>query len=215
MLLTATPAPTDDTMFRFRLPNVVSQTQEWQLNQKVIRETNTPGQYVIKIPKGVSQLVLAKYKVDPKILNGKPPLLLLPQWNIAPNGAKLIARYKVNHKFISPQTEVSFLAQIDPENTVVACSSHEPANTMRYNAPKQKCLWTLPLPQLDGALSVTMSTKSAIQPQPMLVNFACDSVLMSGLEIDSETDHALNSSSNCRLLQVVKRIKAGTFSASV
>jgi hypothetical protein len=216
IVLTATPAPETDILFRFRLPNVAATTTEWQLNPKCIRETQQiPGQYVVKVPKGVAQLALVRYKVDPKTTNNKPPLLLLPSWQITPQSAKLVARYKVNHRYISPQTEVSFLATVDPEGSVLSCAAHEPANTMRYSAAKQKCLWTLPLPQMDGAVSVSLQTRATIQPQPVLVNFAVENSahLMSGLEVDAETDSALNAAAHCYLQRVVKRIKAGTFSA--
>jgi hypothetical protein len=217
LLLRVTPTPTEnDLLFRVRIPGFASSAvTDLLLNSKIIRESpSTPGQYVIKVPKGTAQLALARYKVDSK--TSKPPLLLLPQWSHASgNMSKLVARYKVNHRYISPQTEISMLAQVDPPGSVTTCINHEPANTMKYAAAKQKCLWTLPLAQADGAISVTLQTSAPIQPHPLLVNFVQDSstLLLSGLDADGDADAAVNAAANCYLQKVVKRIRAGVYSA--
>ena len=212
--------PDTDLLFRFRLPGVAAATLEWQLNAKCIRESpSTPDQLVVKVPRGVTQLALARYKVNPQTTAGKPPLLVLPQWAHAAAGAqsKLSVRYRVDHRFVSPQTDVSILAQIEPEGAVVSCGAHEPAQSMRYAADRQKCLWKLPLTQADGSVSVIVATAGAeaVRSGAVQVNFTQDASprLMSGLEVDANSDAAQNAASNCVIQRVVKRLKLGAFSA--
>ena len=81
---------------------------------------------------------------------------------------------------------------------------------MIFNEQKQKCLWKLPLPELDGHIAANFETSTEIKPSPLLVNFQFEGNL-SGINIVNDRSVL---DSNCNINSIVHRVKAGNFSAN-
>ena len=196
-----------DLRFNFNLLNTQN-IQNLLLNPKYTKDLGA-GHYSVVMQNAVhSNIAIAKYKIDLKVCS-KPPLLVLPQWKLSENEARFVAKFKVNHRIIRPDVKVQFLITLNPEQSVLNCVSHEPANTMVYNAAKQKGLWKLPLPNFDGQIAAIFQTSKELVPTPLMISFHVDGSI-SGLDIECKK----TPDSNIEFRSVMKQIKSGTFSAS-
>lgn len=200
----------DFVLFKFKLVggSEFLLSNGMQLNPKCIMQPQ-PNHFVVKIPRGTSSLPLIRYKVDStKVSGGKPPVLVMSQWQKNANNAKLVTKYKVNQRVLPVNTELSFLGGVDPENSVVSCLSSEPANAMKYNAQKQKFLFKVPVTAVDGQLSLALQTNVEVAPQPLNVSFSVENSSLAGLQFEMDEE-----SSVARLHQVKHVLKSGQFLA--